>query len=126
MYLESYNLVVYSAPGEDLWTKKPSTNIDPPILKIVKGGKQYKMRKGKFEPPQPIVSSINGRITCSNYKLAGHRYTNCSEPLTPSLQMRKNQHQVITVLTVIMHMFGFCRRLQVCTKMLLVQNTCNN
>jgi hypothetical protein len=51
MYLEAYNPVVYPMPGEDLWTQTPSPDIDPPIFKLDKGRKQYKRRKGQFEPP---------------------------------------------------------------------------
>jgi hypothetical protein len=94
MYLEAYNPVVYPVPGEDLWITTPSPDIDPPIFKVDLGRKQYKRRKGKFEPPQPKVSSRMATITCSNCGLAGHIYTNCSQPLKPSLQVRKNQHRV--------------------------------
>jgi hypothetical protein len=38
MYLEAYNLVVYHVPGEDLWTKTPSPDIDPPISKLTREG----------------------------------------------------------------------------------------
>jgi hypothetical protein len=94
MYLEAYNPVVYPVPGEDLWIPTPSPDIDPPIFKVDLGRKQYKRRKGKFEPPEPRVSSRMATITCSNCALAGHRYTNCSQPLKPALLARKNQHQV--------------------------------
>jgi hypothetical protein len=73
MYLEAYNPVVYLVPVEDLWTQTPSLDIDPPIFKVDKGRKQYKRRKGQFEPSQPKVSSRMGTITCSNCSLMVYR-----------------------------------------------------
>uniref|UniRef100_A0ACD5X716 Uncharacterized protein n=1 Tax=Avena sativa TaxID=4498 RepID=A0ACD5X716_AVESA len=93
MYLEAYNPPVYPVLGEDLWTKTQYPDIDPPVFKVELGRKEYKRRKGKFEPPQPKVQIRMATITCSNCKLAGHRYTNCTQPLKPGLSIRKNQHQ---------------------------------
>jgi hypothetical protein len=95
MYLEAYNPPIYPVPGEDLWTKADTPDIDPPVFKIEKGRAQTKRRKGKFEQPQPKMTSRMASITCSNCNLIGHRYTSCPKPLKPSLEMRKNQHKVI-------------------------------
>ena len=96
MYLEAYNPPIYPVPGEDAWTKTDTPDIDPPAFNIERGRAQTKRRKGQFEVPQPKITSRMASITCSNCKLVGHRYTSCSAPLRPSLQMRRNQHQVIS------------------------------
>jgi hypothetical protein len=94
MYLEAYNPPIYPVPGEDSWTRTDTPDIDPPVFKIEQGRAQTKRRKGKFEVPQPKVTSRMASITCSNCGRVGHRYTSCTMPLKPSLQMRQNQHQV--------------------------------
>lgn len=98
MYLEAYNPVVYPVPGEDSWIRTDSDDIDPPVFKVTMGRSQTKRRKGKFEPPAPKQTSRMATITCSNCGLQGHRYTNCATQLKPSLEMRKNKHQVILLL----------------------------
>ena len=103
MYLEAYNPPIYHVPGEDLWTKTDSQDIDPPVYKIERGKMQTKRRKGKYEVPRPKMTSRMASITCSNCKLVGHRYTDCQQPLKPSLQMRKNQHQVLLILLALVY-----------------------
>jgi hypothetical protein len=94
MYMEAYNPVVYPVPGEDSWTKTETPDIDPPVFKVSLGRSQTKRRKGKFEVPEPKQTSRMASITCGNCGKVGHRYTNCGVPLKPSLEMRKNKHQV--------------------------------
>ncbi|XP_071676965.1 uncharacterized protein [Lolium perenne] len=94
MYMEAYNPVVYPVPGEDSWTKTETPDIDPPVFKVSLGRSQKKRRKRKFEVPEPKQTSRMASITCGNCGKVGHRYTNSGVPLKPSLQMRKNKHQV--------------------------------
>ena len=94
MYKEAYGPVIQPVPGKDCWTKTDTPDIEPPLFAVSLGRKQNKRRKGKYEVPAPKQTSRMGTITCSNCGLLGHRYTNCAAPLKPSLQMRKNNHQV--------------------------------
>ena len=95
MYKEAYAPVIQPVPGQDQWTKTDTADIDPPVFSASLGRKQTKRRKGQFEVPAPPQTSRMGTITCSNCGLLGHRYTNCGTRLKPSLQSRKNKHQVL-------------------------------
>ena len=94
MYLEAYKPVIYPVPSQDQWTKTHTCDIHPPVFRIEKGRHQSKRRKGKFEVLEPKDTSRMATITCSNCKFLGHRYTSCTKPLNPQLEMRKNQHKV--------------------------------
>jgi hypothetical protein len=94
MYLEAFKPIIYPVPGQQDWTKTDTPDIIPPVFTINRGRKQEKGRKGKFEVPKPKDTSRMGTITCSNYKLQGHRYTSCTVPLRPDLLIRKNKHVV--------------------------------
>lgn len=94
-YLKSYNPVFYPMPAEHGWTKTNTPDIMPPAFKDhLKGRRQEKRRKGKFEVPKPKDTSRMATITCSNCKLQGHKYTSCTVPLRPDLAIRKNNHKV--------------------------------
>ena len=97
MYLETYNHAIYPVPSQEQWTRTDTHDKDPPVFKVEKGRVQTKRRRGKFEVPQSRETSRMATITCSNCKLLGHRYTNCTKTLQPHLQMRKNQHQVLYI-----------------------------
>ena len=95
MYLTSYRPIFYPIEGEHGWTKKNTPDIMPPGFKDhLKGRRQEKRRKGKYEVPKPKETSRMATITCSNCKLQGHKYTSCSVPLRPDLAIRKNNHKV--------------------------------
>jgi hypothetical protein len=94
MYKEAYKHVVYPVPGPDDWTKSDTPDIEPPVFREKPGRKQVNRRKGAFEVPAPRDTSRMGTISCSNCGLAGHRYTTCSVPLKPGLQVRKENHKV--------------------------------
>ena len=97
LYFEAYNTPIYHVPREHLWTKTDTSDIDPRVFKIENGRVQTKRRKGKYEVPQPKMISRMASITCSNFKLFDHRYTDRQVPLKLSLQMRKKQHQVLLI-----------------------------
>lgn len=93
-YLKSYMPVFQPMPAQHGWTKTNLPDIMPPGFKDhLKGRRQEKRRKGKFEVPKPKETSRMATITCGNCKLQGHKYTSCSMPLRPDLQMRKNNHK---------------------------------
>jgi hypothetical protein len=95
MYLASYKPVFNPMPVEHGWIKTDTPDIMPPTFKDhLKGRRQEKRRKGKFEPPKPKETSRMSTITCGNCKVQGHKYTSCSQPLRPDLAMRKNNHKV--------------------------------
>jgi hypothetical protein len=95
MYLKSYRHVFNPMPAEHGWTKTETDDIMPPAFKDhLKGRRQEKRRRGKFEPHKPKETSRMATITCGNYKKQGHKYTSCSEPLRPDLAMRKSNHKV--------------------------------
>ena len=54
LYLDAYNRPIYPVPGEDLWTKTNTPDIDPPVFKFEKGSVQTKGGKGsmKFTGPR--------------------------------------------------------------------------
>ncbi|KAM0829400.1 hypothetical protein ACQ4PT_066876 [Festuca glaucescens] len=93
MYKKAFSYTVYPVPGPEDWTRTDTPDIDPPVFRDKPGRKQTVRRKGKFEVPAPRDSSRMASITCSNCKLVGHRYTNCTQPLRPGLQSRKDNHQ---------------------------------
>ena len=95
LYIEAYKDIVYPVPGPEFWPDTHTQDIEPPVFKEKAGKKQTARRKGQFEVPAPKDTSRMGTITCSNCGLQGHRYTNCGKALKPSLEMRKNLHQVI-------------------------------
>jgi hypothetical protein len=95
MYLKSYSPVFYPMPAQHGWTKTDTEDIMPPAFKDhLKGRRQEKRRKGKFEVPKPRDTSRMATITCSNCKVQGHKYTSCSQPLRPDLAMRMSNHKV--------------------------------
>ena len=95
-YEKTYKPIFYPMPAEHGWTKTDTIDIMPPAFKDhLKGRRQEKRRKGKFEPPAPKETSRMATITCSNCKLQGHKYTSCTVPLRPDLAMRKNNWKVI-------------------------------
>ena len=95
MYSTSYRPIFYPVEGEHGWTKTNTPDIMPPGFQDhMKGRRQVKRRKGKFEVPKPKDTSRMATITCSNCKLQGHKYTSCSKPLRPDLAIRKNNHKV--------------------------------
>jgi hypothetical protein len=95
MYMKSYNPVFYPMPAQHGWTKTDTVDIMPPAFKDhLKGRRQEKRRKGKFEVPKPRDTSRMATITCSNCSVQGHKYTSCSQPLKPELAMRKSCHKV--------------------------------
>ena len=96
MYLAAYNPIIFPVPGQDLWPKTNSRDIEPPVFKDKPGKKQTKRRRSQFEPPAPKDTSRMASITCSNCQLVGHRYTSCKQPLKLGLALRKNKHQVCT------------------------------
>jgi hypothetical protein len=99
MYLKSYKPVFTPMPPEHGWTKTDIPDIMPPAFKDhLKGRRQEKRRRGKFEPPKPRETSRMSTITCGNCSLQGHKYTSCSQPLRPDLAMRKNNHKVLFML----------------------------
>ncbi|KAE8801876.1 translation initiation factor IF-2-like [Hordeum vulgare] len=93
MYLAAYNPIIYHVPGQDLWPKTKTRDIEPPVFKDKPRKKQTKRRRGQFEPPKPKDTSRMVSITCSNCQLVGHRYTSCQKTLKPILAMRKNKHE---------------------------------
>uniref|UniRef100_A0ACD5VMN3 Uncharacterized protein n=1 Tax=Avena sativa TaxID=4498 RepID=A0ACD5VMN3_AVESA len=93
MYKEAYKNLIYPVPGQHGWTKTDSPDIDPPEYKTKRGRKQKKRRKGQHESSKSTVQNRMTTIKCSNYKLQGHRYTNCATPLKPHLAARKAQHK---------------------------------
>ena len=99
MYLAAYNPIIYPVPGQDLWPKTNTRDIEPPVFKDKPRKKQTKRRRSQFEPPAPKDTSRMASITCSNCQLVGHRYTSCKQTLKPGLAMRKNKHQVCTSIT---------------------------
>ena len=96
--LAAYSPIIYPVPGPDMWPRTESLDIEAPVFKEHKGRAQTKRRKGQFEKPAPKDTSRMASITCSNCKKVGHRYTNCHDALKPALAMRKNKHQVTTLL----------------------------
>lgn len=96
MYLAAYSPIILPVPGQDLWPKTNTRDIEPPVFKDKPGKQQTKRRKSKFEPPAPKDTSRMASITCSNCQLVGHRYTSCKTTLKPGLAMRKNKHEVCT------------------------------
>ena len=90
--------MIYPVPGPDLWTRTDTRDIDPPVFHRKKGRKPTQRRKGQFEVPKPKDTSRIGTITCSNCGKQGHRYTNCGDPLKPSLAARKNKHKVLNLI----------------------------
>ena len=98
MYLAAYSPIIYPVPGPDMWPRTDSLDIEAPVFKEHKGRAQTKRRKGQFEKPAPKDTSRMASITCSNCNKVGHRYTNCHDALKPALAMRKNKHQVTTLL----------------------------
>jgi hypothetical protein len=95
MYLKSYSPVFYPMPAQHGWTQTDTEDIMPPAFKDhLKGRRQEKRRKGKFEVPKPRDTSRMATITCSNCKVQGHKYTSCSQPLRPDLAMRMSNHKV--------------------------------
>ena len=98
MYLAAYSPIIYPVPGPDMWPRTDSLDIEAPVFKEHKGRAQTKRRKGQFEKPAPKDTSRMASITCSDCKKVGHRYTNCHDALKPALAMRKNKHQVTTLL----------------------------
>nr|XP_040251378.1 uncharacterized protein LOC120968558 [Aegilops tauschii subsp. strangulata] len=95
LYIEAYKDIVYPVPGPGFWPDTHTQDIEPPVFKGKAGKKQTARRKGQFEVRAPKDTSRMGTITCNNCGLQGHRYTYCGKALNPSLQMRKNLHQVI-------------------------------
>uniref|UniRef100_A0ACD5YA64 Uncharacterized protein n=1 Tax=Avena sativa TaxID=4498 RepID=A0ACD5YA64_AVESA len=95
MYREAYKNAIYPVPGQHGWTKTNSPDIDPPEYKTKRGRKQKKRRKGKHESTKSTVQNRMTTIKCSNCKLQGHRYTNCTTPLKPHLAARKTQHKTV-------------------------------
>ncbi|XBI53089.1 hypothetical protein VPH35_035376 [Triticum aestivum] len=93
MYLAAYNPIIFPVPGQDLWPKTNSRDIEPPVFKDKPRKKQTKRRRSQFEPPAPKDTSMMASITCNNCQLVGHRYTSCKQTLKPGLALRKNKHQ---------------------------------
>jgi hypothetical protein len=95
MYMKSYTPIFYPMPQEHGWTKTQTPDIMPPGFKDhMKGRRQEKRRKNKFEVPKPKVSSRMATVRCGNCKLQGHKWTSCSQPLRADLVIRKNNHKV--------------------------------
>ena len=129
MYLSSYKPIFYPIEREHGWTKKNTPDIMPPGFKDhLKGRRQEQRRKGKFEVPKPKETSRMATITCSNFKLQGHKYTSCSVSLRHDLAKRKNNHTVFSlhfILACISDHFDlgviyFCRPVEQC----LIQVLC--
>jgi hypothetical protein len=104
MYINSYTPVFFPMPQEHGWTKTQTPDIMPPGFKDhMKGRRQEKRRKNKFEVPTPKVSSRMATVRCGNCKLQGHKWTSCSQPLRADLVIRKNNHKVICNSTFPIH-----------------------
>ena len=101
-YIKAYRPVFYPMPQQHGWTKTETEDIMPPHFKDhLKGRRTEKRRKGKYEVPKPKETSRMATITCSNYKLQGHKYTSCSKPLKPDLAFRKSQHKVTNCISFV-------------------------
>ncbi|CAM0874786.1 unnamed protein product [Alopecurus aequalis] len=94
MYINSYRNIFCPMPEEHGWTKTDTPDIMPPSFNDhLRGRRQEKRRKGKFEVPKPKQTSRMATITCKNCKLQGHKYVDCLKELRPDLAMRKNNHR---------------------------------
>jgi hypothetical protein len=70
MYLKSYSPVFYPMHAQHGCTKTETEDIMPPAFKDhLKGRRQEKRRKGKFEVPKPRDTSRMATITCGNCKV---------------------------------------------------------
>ncbi|XP_047050729.1 uncharacterized protein LOC124655949 [Lolium rigidum] len=81
---------ILSHAQEHGWTKTQTPDIMPPGFKDhMKGRRQEKRTKNKFEVPKPKVSSRMATVRCGNCKLQGHKWTSCSMPLRADLSTRR-------------------------------------
>ncbi|CAM0946298.1 unnamed protein product [Alopecurus aequalis] len=94
MYINSYRHIFCHMPEQHGWTKTNTPDIMPPSFNDhLRGRRQEKGRKGKFEVPKPKETSRMATITCKNCKLQGHKYVDCLKELRPDLAIRKDNHR---------------------------------